>query len=166
MTQKESKDIPKGLVIALQYTIILVSIMTYYIADVVECGGAPYFEYRCVPEPIDEEIQLITIEFRPPTQPFGNYCYSQPQFVFLDVVVLRDKWEYCQMHQLDVNSELDFFRIVGMKLVESRLRTGRLTEAPYWLYEIECLTSPSQAIWISEEELIAQRDLEPSLSEF
>ena len=140
--------------------------MSYDEVQTLEVFGIPYTETRYYPEPTDLEFPIITIEFKPKTHPNDHYCYSQPQFVFLDVVVLRDKWEYCQMHQLDVNSELDFFRIIGMKLVESRSSRGRLTQAPYWLYEIECLTSPSQAIWISEEELIAQRDLEPSLSEF
>ena len=152
--------------------------MPYEEVQTIEAFGMPYTETRYYPSPVDVEVPIITIEFKPETHPNDDYCYSQPQFVFLDVVVLLDKWEYCQMHQLDVNSELDFFRIVGMKLVESRsksgrlteapywLKSGRLTEAPYWLYEIECNTRSTEPIWISEEELIAQRDLEPSLSEF
>lgn len=135
-----------------------------YEVQTIEAFGMPYTESRYSPEPVDLEVPIITIEFKP--DPQNDYCYDQPKFVFLDEVVLRDKWEYCLMHQLDFDEELDIFRIIGMKLVESRSKSGRLTEAPNWLYEIECLTSSKKAIWIDEEELIGKRDLKLNWVEF
>lgn len=129
--------------------------MSYEQVQTISAFGTPYTEYRHYPEPTDLEIPIITIEFKPKTHPLDDYCYDQPEFVFTDVVVLRSQWEYCQLHQLDINSELDHYRIVGMKLVERRSKSGRLTEAPYWLYEIECLTRLRENRLVGEDELIA-----------
>jgi len=140
--------------------------MSYEEVQTISAFGIPYTEYRYYPEPTDLEIPIITIEFKPKTHPLDDYCYSQPLFVFSDVVVLRDKWEYCQLHQLDINEELDLFRIVGMKLVEPRSKSGRLTEAPYWLYEIECLMRRRENRVVSEEELIAHAEISSTESHY
>jgi hypothetical protein len=46
-----------------------------------------------------------------------------------------------------------------MKLVEPRSKSGRLTEAPYWLYEIECLTRRRENCIVGEDELIAHAEI-------
>ncbi|NJQ98086.1 MAG: hypothetical protein HC784_11665, partial [Hydrococcus sp. CSU_1_8] len=117
-------------------------------------------------EPTDLEIPIITIEFKPKVHPRDEYCYDQPQFVFTDVVVLCSQLDYCQINQLDINSELDHYRIVGMKLVEPRSKSGRLTDAPYWLYEIECLTRRRENRVVSEEELIAHAEISSTESRY
>jgi hypothetical protein len=137
-----------------------------YEVQTISAFGIPYTETRSCPEPIDLEIPIITIEFKPKIHPLDDYCYDQPQFVFTDVVVLCQEWEYCQMHQLDINSELDDYRVVGMKLNETRSKSGRLTESPEWLYEIECLTRYKENRTVSSDELILKRDIGANDSHF
>jgi hypothetical protein len=137
-----------------------------YEVQTLSAFGIPYTETRYAPEPTDLEIPIITIEFKPLVHPNDDYCYDQPQFVFTDVVVLCSQWEYCQHLQLDIKEELDHYRIVGMKLVEPRSKSGRLTEAPYWLYEIECLTRHRENRVKGEDELIARAEIESTESRY
>jgi hypothetical protein len=135
--------------------------MAYTEVQTVEAFGISYPETRYYPEPTDVEEPLVTIEFKPKTHPLDDYCYSQPSFVFGDLVVLKEQWDYCQEHPVKQNEELDFFRICAMELVERRSKSGRLTSAPYWLYGIRCSTGTQELMWFDEDELMSSRNLEP-----
>jgi hypothetical protein len=133
-----------------------------YEVQTIEAFGIPYTETRYYPEPSEVEPQLITIEFKPKTHPLDDYCYSQPRFVFGDVVVLKKQWDYCQDHPVKPDEELDIFRICVMELVERRSPSGRLTSAPEWLYGIRCTTGTKELMWFEEDELMSSRELKPS----
>ncbi|NJO93361.1 MAG: hypothetical protein HC820_01475 [Hydrococcus sp. RM1_1_31] len=133
--------------------------MTYTEVQTVEAFGISYPEIRYYPEPTEVEEPLITIEFKPKTHPLDDYSYSHPRFVFGDLVVFKDQWEYCLEHPDDSSEELEFFRICAMELVAPKSESGRLTEAPYWLYGIRCSTGTQEIMWFDEDELMSERDL-------
>jgi hypothetical protein len=140
----------------------LFTIMTQaYEVQTIEAFGISYPETRYYPEPTENEPQLITIEFKPHTHSMDEYSYSHPRFVFGDVVVLKDQWEYCQENQVEPDSELDIFRICAMELIERRSKSGRLTSAPEWLYGIRCSTGTQELMWFDEDELMSGRELKP-----
>ncbi|NJK51282.1 hypothetical protein HC931_27150 [Candidatus Gracilibacteria bacterium] len=132
-----------------------------YEVQTIEAFGMPYIETRYYPEPTENEAQLITIEFKPHTHSMDDYCYSHPRFVFGDLVVLKEQWEYCQEHPVQQNEELDIFRICAIELVERRSKSGRLTSAPEWLYGIRCTTGTKELMWFDEDELMSGRELKP-----
>jgi hypothetical protein len=132
-----------------------------YDVQIIEAFGISYPETRYYPELTDLEPQLITIEFKPETHPLDDYGYSQPRFVFGDLVVLQEQWEHCQENHVEPNEELDIFRICAMELVERRSKSGRLTSAPEWLYGIRCTTGTQELIWFDEDELMSSRELKP-----
>jgi hypothetical protein len=136
--------------------------MSYYEVQTISAFGIPYTETRYYPEPTENEPQLITIEFKPKTHTLDDYGYSQPKFVFGDLVILQEQWDYCQAHHVEPNSELDIFHICAMELVERRSKSGRLTSAPEWLYGIRCTTGTQELTWFSEDELMSSRELKPS----
>ena len=73
--------------------------MTYTEIQTIEANGVPYVEYRAEPE-IDEEV-IITIEFTPQQQSWdSDYQYSQPQFIFGDMVATKQQWQHCQKYNL------------------------------------------------------------------
>ncbi|MGH2413546.1 MAG: hypothetical protein ACRDEA_07615 [Microcystaceae cyanobacterium] len=67
--------------------------MMAYPVQTIEAQGIPRTEYRYEPDVV--EIPIITIEFQPETHPLDDYGYFQPEFVFGDVVALKEQWEYC-----------------------------------------------------------------------
>ena len=71
------------------------------------------------------ERLLITIEFAPEIHPSETeYSYEHSQFVFFDRVTLKN--EYPQIKYV----------VVGMELIESKTRSGRLLFQPYWKYKV------------------------------
>jgi hypothetical protein len=136
--------------------------MSYYEVQTISAFGMPYTETKYYPEPTENEPQLITIEFKPYTHSMDEYSYSQPRFVFGDLVVLQEQWDYCQENQVEPIEELDIFRICAMELVERRSKSGRLTHAPEWLYGIRCTTGTKELMWFEEDELMSSRELKPS----
>jgi hypothetical protein len=138
--------------------------MTYYIADTVECGGIPCFEYRIAPDPT--EIEIVTIEFTPDPDNRSDYGYSHPRYTFTETVALRSDWEKCQQHKLDWRDELTFYRVCSLQLVELFSKaTGRLTEAPTWLFGVRSYYS-RELRWFSEEELISVREMQQDNGEY
>lgn len=139
--------------------------MTYaYEVQTIEAQGVPYVEFRHEAEPT--ETQIITIEFSPQNYPLDDYTYSQPLFVFGELVALREQWECCQQNQLDPNEELDWFKVCAMELIEPQSKSGRLTNPPYWLYGIRCQSGTRELMWFEEGELISKREIESGLEEF
>ncbi|MGH2413990.1 MAG: hypothetical protein ACRDEA_09930 [Microcystaceae cyanobacterium] len=120
--------------------------------------GIPYVEYRDEPDVTD--ILIISLEFQPEIHPNDDYGYFQPEFVFGDVVALREQWEYCCSNHIDFTEELDLFKVCAMELVEPRNRSGWLTEAPSWLIGIRCSNGTRELMWFNEEELISKREIE------
>jgi hypothetical protein len=135
--------------------------MAHYDVQTIEAFGISYPETRYYPEQPEVEKPFVTIEFQPKTHPLDDYDYSHPRFVFSDLVILQEQWDYCQAHHVEPNEELDIFRICAMELVERRSQSGRLTSAPEWLYGIRCTTGTKELIWFSEDELMSGRELEP-----
>lgn len=139
--------------------------MTYaYEAQIVEAQGIPSVEFRYEAEPT--ETQIVTIEFTPQIHPLDDYTYKHPLFVFGDIVALTEHWECCQKNQLDPNEELHWFKVCAMELIEPQSKSGRLTDAPYWLYGIRCQTGTQELMWFEEGELISKREIESGLEEF
>lgn len=137
--------------------------MAYTEVQTIRAFGVPYTETRYYPEPTDVEEPLITIEIKPKTHPLDDFGYSRPRFVFGNVVVLKEQWQYCQEHPDDSSEELDIFCICAMELVERKSESGRLTEAPHWLYGIRCSTGTQELMWFIEDELLSEQDLEPEI---
>ena len=97
--------------------------------------------------------QIITIEFTPKEQSWdSDYQYSQPEFVFGDIVATKQQWEHCQKYHLP-DTELDLFRICAMELVESLTPSGKLLSQPYWKYGIRCIEGTLELIWFEEQAL-------------
>ena len=138
--------------------------MTSYEVQTLEAFGMPYVEYRFEPEASD--IPIITIEFQPQVHPNDEYNYPHPLYVFGDIVALRQQWEHCQEHGINPDEEMDYYRICALELVEHKSKSGRLTDAPYWLYGIRCTTGTKELMWFEEEELVAKRVVEENLEEF
>ncbi len=133
--------------------------MTYTEIQTISAGGIPYTEYRAEPE-IDEEV-IITIEFTPQQQSWDSeYQYSQPEFVFGDMVATKQQWEHCQTNHLP-DTELDLFRICAMELVESLTPNGELLSQPYWKYGIRCLEGTKELIWFEEQALVSIQPYNP-----
>ena len=132
-----------------------------YIQEIqtIEAAGVPYTEYRTEPE-IDEDV-IITIEFTPQQQSWDSeYQYSQPQFIFGDMVATKQQWEHCQTNHLP-DTELDLFRICAMELVDSLTPNGELLSQPYWKYGIRCLSGTKELIWFEEQALIRIQPYNP-----
>lgn len=136
-----------------------------YEVQTVEVQGIPRIEYQDCPEPTDLEPQVITIEFIPQVHPLNDYGYSQPKFVFGNVVALREQWEHCCLNNINPSEELDYFRIRALELVENKSKTGQLTKPPQWYYGIRCETGTKETIWWEEDELIALEELKQDNNE-
>ncbi len=125
--------------------------MTYTEIQSISAGGIPYTEYRAEPE-IEEEL-IITIEFTPKEQSWDSeYQYSQPEFVFNDLVTTKQQWEHCYKHRLP-ETELDTFRICAMELVDFLTPNGELLSQPRWKYGLRSSHS-KDLVWFSEQALV------------
>jgi ethanolamine utilization cobalamin adenosyltransferase len=96
----------------------------------IEAAGIPTVEYRTQPQ-VDEQ-QLITIEFTP-NATNDEYLIEQPEFVFGDIIVMKQQWENCFLNKLDTEN-LDTYTICGMELVEPKNQSGQMIDYPYWKY--------------------------------
>ena len=125
--------------------------MTYTEIQTIEAAGVPYVEYRAEPE-IDEDI-IITIEFTPKKQSWDSeYQYSQPQFIFGDMVATKQQWEHCQKYHLPDN-QLDLFCVCAMELVDSLTPNGELLSHPRWKYGLRSSHS-KDLVWFEEQALV------------
>ena len=98
----------------------------------IEANGIPWIEYR--PQPEVAEDVIITIEFTPKQQsPGSEYHYSQPYFVFGDIVATKAKWEHCKKYHLP-ETELETFRICAIEMVDCLTPSGELLSQPIWKY--------------------------------
>ncbi len=116
----------------------------------IEAAGIPTTEYRTQPEV--SEQRLITIEFTP-NATNDEYLVKQPEFVFGDIVIIKQQWEDYFINRMDTN-ELDTFTICGMELIEPRNQSGQLIDYPYWQYGIRCTEGTREVIWFKENELV------------
>ena len=125
--------------------------MTYTKIQTIEANGVPYVEYRAEPD-FDEDI-IITVEFTPNKQsPDSEYYYSQPEFVFNDLVTTKQQWEHIYKYHLP-ESELDLFRICAMELVDSLTPNGELLSQPRWKYGLRSSHSKN-LVWFEEQALV------------
>ncbi len=125
--------------------------MTYTTIQTIEASGIPYLEYRPQRE-VDEDL-LITIEFTPEPQSWDSeYQYSQPEFVFNDLVATRQQWEHIYKYHLP-ETELNLFRICAMELVDNLTPSGQLLSEPYWRYGVRC-DKTRELRWFSEQALV------------
>ncbi len=125
--------------------------MTYTKIQTIEANGVPYVEYRAEPD-FDEDI-IITVEFTPNKQsPDSEYYYSQPEFVFNDLVTTKQQWEHIYKYHLP-ESELDLFRICAMELVDFLTPSGELLSQPRWKYGLRSSHS-KDLVWFSEQALV------------
>jgi len=142
--------------------------MSDYKVQTLEAFGTSYVEKRYEPE--SDNVGKITIEFYPNVHPLDElvleYEYPYPVFVFGELVALRQQWEYCRKHGIAPEEEINYYRICALELVAPESESGRLTEAPYWLYGIRCTTGTKELMWLEEEELVALRVIEENLAEF
>ncbi len=112
--------------------------MTYTEIQSISAGGIPYTEYRAEPE-IDEEV-IITIEFTPKEQSWDSeYQYSQPEFVFNDLVTTKQQWEHSYKYRLP-ETELDTSRVCAIELVDSLTPSGELLSQPRWKYGVRSMS--------------------------
>jgi hypothetical protein len=123
--------------------------------QIIEAHGVLVTEYRHEPE----TEQLITIEFKPDND---KYEYPQPEFVFQEVVAMRAQYDECIERHLDLDENLDYFRICALQLVE-HITDGRLQSQPSWLYGIRYARGTRELMWFESEELISRRDIEQSI---
>jgi hypothetical protein len=129
-----------------------------YENQTISAFGIPYTEYRTAPSPTD--VEIVTIEFIPDPDNNNTYGYSHPRYTFTETVALRKDWERCQQNNLDWHDELTFYRVCSLQLLESfSKRTGRLVEAPSWLFGVRSLYS-RELLWFSEDELISVREMQ------
>ncbi len=132
--------------------------MTYTTIQTVEASGIPYLEYR--PEPEVNEDLIITIEFTPePQSPGSEYHYSQPYFVYGDIVATKAKWEHCKKYHLP-ETELDTFRICAMEMVDSLTPSGELLSQPRWKYGLRS-DKTKDLVWYEEEALVLATESNP-----
>jgi hypothetical protein len=137
--------------------------MTYLEVQSVEAHGIPTTEYRVAPT---RELLLITIEFTPCVHPADEYCYPHPEFTFGDEVATVEQWSDCQEHNLNLDEEIDIYKVCALELVENKTKSGRLRETPHWLYGIRCTTGTKELMWFEGAELVAKRDLKAGDREF
>ncbi len=124
--------------------------MTYTTIQTIEASGIPYLEYRPQPE-VNEDV-IITIEFTPEAQsPDSEYQYTQPEFVFNDLVTTKQQWEHCHKYHLP-ETELEIFRICEMGLVDSLTPSGELLSQPRWKYGVR--NGVKDLVWYEEQALV------------
>lgn len=116
----------------------------------IEAAGIPAVEYRTQPE-VGEQ-RLITIEFTP-NATSDEYLVEQPEFVFGDIIVIKQQWEHCFLNQMDTE-DLDTFTICGMELIEPKNQSGQMIDYPYWKYGIRSTDGSKEVIWREEYELV------------
>lgn len=116
----------------------------------IEAAGIPTVEYRTQPQ-VGEQ-RLITIEFTP-NATNDEYLVEQPEFVFGDIIIIKQQWENCFLNQLDTE-DLDIFTICGMELIEPKNKQGQMIAQPYWKYGIRCTDGSKEVIWREEYELV------------
>lgn len=132
--------------------------MAYAEVQTIEAFGIPYTEYRIAPDPTD--VEIVTIEFTPDPDNSNTYGYSHPRYTFTETVAKRKDWERCQQHNLDWQEELILYRVCALELVELFLKaTGRLTQAPSWLFGVRSSYS-RELHWFEEDELISLREMQ------